>query len=112
MISEQKIKEAVELLRQSADPVKIILFGSYARGVPRDDSDLDFLVVEKEVESRYREMIRLQKAILPLRLAADILVVSKKNFEEWSDTPGNVLYFAAQEGKVVYEMEGTGKNPA
>ena len=43
MISEERIQEAVRLLREAASPVKIILFGSYARGDISEDSDLDFL---------------------------------------------------------------------
>jgi predicted nucleotidyltransferase len=47
MISEKTIQEAVELLRKAANPVRIILFGSYARGDITEESDLDFLVIEK-----------------------------------------------------------------
>jgi hypothetical protein len=33
----------------------------------------------------------------------DVVVVSARQFAEWSGTPGNVLHAAAIEGKVVYE---------
>ena len=46
MISEKTIQEAVELLIKAANPVRIILFGSYARGDVTEESDLDFLVIE------------------------------------------------------------------
>ncbi|MEA2045350.1 MAG: nucleotidyltransferase domain-containing protein [Euryarchaeota archaeon] len=104
MISESTIQEAVELLRKAANPVKIILFGSYARGEPSEDSDLDFLVIEKELEARRLEMVRLSDALRPLRIPVDVLVASEKVFNEWADTPGTVLYEAAREGKVLYEM--------
>ncbi|MCD4712259.1 MAG: nucleotidyltransferase domain-containing protein, partial [Clostridiales bacterium] len=41
MISQKTIQEAVELLRKAAKPVRIILFGSYARGDSKESSDLD-----------------------------------------------------------------------
>ena len=104
MISESTIQEAVELLRKAANPAKIILFGSYARGEPSEDSDLDFLVIEKELEARRLEMVRLSDALRPLRIPVDVLVASEKVFNEWADTPGTVLYEAAREGKVLYEM--------
>ena len=104
MISESTIQEAAELLRKAANPVKIILFGSYARGEPSEDSDLDFLVIEKELEARRLEMVRLSDALRPLRIPVDVLVASEKVFNEWADTPGTVLYEAAREGKVLYEM--------
>ncbi len=48
MIPQRTIQEAVERLRKAANPVRIILFGSYARGDMKETSDLDFLVVEKK----------------------------------------------------------------
>jgi hypothetical protein len=38
-----------------------------------------------------------------MRIPVDVLVVSREQFDEWSDTPGNVLHEAAAEGKVIYE---------
>ncbi len=103
MIPEATIQEAVDLLRKAAKPKKIILFGSYARGEPREDSDLDFLVVEKELKARRMEMVRLRRILRPLRIPVDIIVVSEQVFNEWADTPGTVIYEAAFEGRVLYE---------
>jgi len=104
MIAEATIQEAVKLLKEAANPVKIILFGSYARGDITEKSDLDFLVIEKELKVRRMEMIRLSDVLRPLRIPVDVLVASEKVFNEWADTPGTVLYEAAKEGKVLYEM--------
>ena len=103
MIDEETIQKAVELLRQAAKPTKIVLFGSYACGRQHEESDLDFLVVEQTVPARRREMVRLSDVLRPLRIPVDVLVVSEKNFNYWSDTPGTVFYEAATRGKVVYE---------
>ena len=43
MIPQATIREAVQLLKRAANPVKIILFGSYATGKADEDSDLDFV---------------------------------------------------------------------
>jgi len=109
MISKRKISKAVEELRRKVKPVRIILFGSYARGEAHPDSDLDLLIVKKRVADTHREMVKLQDLLRPLRLNADLLVVSEKSFKDWSDTPGSVIYQAAREGKVIYEMEKTGR---
>jgi predicted nucleotidyltransferase len=103
MIPQTTIQEAVYLLRKAANPVKIILFGSYARGKPREDSDLDFLVVEKELKARRMEMVKLRRILRPLRIPVDIIVVSEQVFNDWADTPGTVIYEAALEGRVLYE---------
>ena len=103
MISGSKIQEAVGLLREAGNPVRIILYGSYGRGTPHEDSDLDFLVVMPVLRNRRMEMVRLRRVLSPLRIPVDLLVVSDKVFREWSDTPGNIFYEAAREGRVLYE---------
>ena len=104
MILEATIQEAVRLLKEAANHVKIILYGSSARGDITEKSDLDFLVIEKELKSRRVEMVRLSDVLRPLHIPVDVLVASEKVFNEWADTPRTVLYEAAKEGKVLYEM--------
>ena len=87
MITREVIAEAVALLRKGARPCKIILFGSYARGRPRADSDVDFLVIEDRVRNIPAEMVRLRRLLSPLRIPADVIVVSRRQFAEWSDVP-------------------------
>ncbi len=46
------IQRMVEKLRKGYAPQKVILFGSYARGTARPDSDIDLLVI-KETSERF-----------------------------------------------------------
>ena len=55
MISAETIDKVVRTLVEAARPTKVILFGSYARGDARDDSDIDLLVVEPSVVSKRDE---------------------------------------------------------
>ncbi len=100
MIDEATIARAVDILREAAPGATIILFGSYARGEPREDSDLDFLVVEPKLTARREEMVRLRDALRPLRIPVEVLVASERTFRDWADTPGTVIYEAAKEGRV------------
>ena len=102
MIPQKTIHKAIELLQNAANPVKIILFGSYARGDITDTSDLDLLVIEKELKGRRMEMVHLRDVLSPLRIPVDLLVISEETYQEWKDTPGTVIYEAAIEGRVVY----------
>lgn len=102
MLSTDKIAAAVGILAKAAQPARILLFGSYARGDAREDSDLDFLVIEPEVADRAAEMVRLRRLLRPLRVPADILVYSTEEVERWGNQPGSALYWALREGKVVH----------
>jgi len=97
-----QIQPALQALIEAAQPERIILFGSHARGDAREDSDLDFLVIEANVEDRAREMVRLRRALRPLRIPVDVLVYSAADVARWGDQPGSALYWALREGRVVY----------
>ena len=102
MISEDTIAQAVARLVEAANPEQIVLFGSYARGDARADSDLDFLVVESEVTDRAREMVRLSRALRHLRVPVDVLVVSRDELERYGREAGSVYWWALKEGRVLH----------
>ena len=102
MIARETVDRATAILRDAVPEATIVLFGSRGRGEPRPDSDVDLLVVEPVVRSRRKEMARLADLLRPLRIPADVLVFSRAAFDKWSRIPGNVLYRAAREGKVLY----------
>lgn len=87
----------------AADPVRIVLFGSRARQDADSRSDLDLLVVERGLQDRYAELVRLSEALAGLILPVDLLVIGEEDFEQWSRTPGSVYHAARREGRVLYE---------
>lgn len=106
MTTQEAIRLAVQRLVKSAQPTKVILFGSYSKERPKEGSDLDFLVVEREVPSKLKEMVRLREAVGSIGLPVDIIVCSEEELEDWGHLPGTVLYWALKEGKVMYEAAG------
>lgn len=99
MVAEAVIQEAVRRLLQAAPGATVILFGSYARGQPGPDSDLDFIVVEPQVRGVRKESARLRAALEPLPVPADVLVIGEADFREWSSRPGTVWRHALREGR-------------
>jgi predicted nucleotidyltransferase len=100
-ITDELIAEAARRLAAAAPDAEIILFGSHARGDADEHSDLDFLVIEPEVESWGEESVRLRRWLRGLCVAADIIVVSRAYAEKWRDTHGGVVHAALDEGKVL-----------
>ncbi len=103
MISQETINKAVSKLVAAANPSKVILFGSYARGEATEESDLDLIVIKPHLENKGMEMVRLRYAIGRIGLGVDVLVYSQKDVDDWGHLPGTALYWALKEGKVVYE---------
>ena len=101
--NNETLRRLTELLARAAKPKYIILFGSRVRDEASEDSDFDVMVVETEVANRGKEMVRLGRLLRSLDVSVDLLVVSADMFEYWRDTPGNVYFEAASEGRMLYE---------
>ncbi|MBV8781264.1 MAG: nucleotidyltransferase domain-containing protein [Phycisphaerae bacterium] len=100
IIPQDLIDRAAAMLLQAAPAgSEVILFGSYARGDAGPESDLDFLVVEPVLGGQRSEMVRLREVLRPLKVPADVLVVSREGFDAWKDKINNVVYEAAREGR-------------
>lgn len=104
MLSLQYIVEAARRLAdQASQPVKIILFGSYARGEADDASDLDLMVVERELPDKAGEYLRLRQAIGRTGVGVDLLLLTEQEFQRRSQVPGTTAYWAKKEGKLLYD---------
>lgn len=102
-ISDTLIRDAAERLGRAArNPARVILFGSYARGAPDVGSDVDFLVVQQDGFSRRREIVRLQETLSPLRIPAEVLVVTHDEAAQ-PERAGDAVREALADGVVLHE---------
>jgi uncharacterized protein len=93
--------EIVEKLRP-LNPLKIILFGSYAYGVPNTDSDLDICVIKREIKSRSREKREIREKLKDLSLGKDIIITTPEEYEFYKNQFGSVFMDIEQKGKLLW----------
>ena len=92
---------------ETVSPERIILFGSYANGMEKPDSDIDLMVIESapfgKGRSRRKEMARLWMALKDFAFPKDILVYSRDEWERWRGAQNHIIARASREGRVLYE---------
>ena len=102
-IDEETLEHVVDQIVEFAHPEYIILFGSAATGNMTADSDLDLLVVERQVANTRQEGIRLRAALESVPWPIDVIVMSRQRFDDTKNVIGGIAYPAHKYGKVLYE---------
>ncbi len=82
LLSKKKINEIIKHIKIKANPSALYIFGSYAYGKPHENSDLDLLIIKDDVTNKRKEIVDLKKDIISADYSLDILLYSKKQFEE------------------------------
>ena len=103
MIASTELRSIVDRIAGRFDPEKIILFGSYARGVATAQSDVDILVVA-QTDLPQRDRFRaIRRLLADFAVALDVYLKTPEEYERWRCVVNHVVYFADKYGKVVYE---------
>lgn len=97
------VQEIVRRIVAVADPDRIVLFGSRARGDHRPDSDYDLLVIKRTGLPRQREEGPLYTALAPLTIDVNVLVYTPEDVEAWRSVRQALPTIATREGIVLYE---------
>ncbi len=102
MTANEAVEHLVRRIVDEVDPLRIIVFGSAARGEAEPDSDLDMLVVMPEGTQRRQTAQRLYRNIRGIGMPFDILVATPGDLEEHKDNVGLIYHTILREGKEVY----------
>lgn len=105
-MKEEIIRKAVEgiLGEHKIKVLKIILFGSRARGDYKERSDWDLLiVVDKKLlrEERLKISHLIRKTLADEFIPCDVLIKSEEEFEERKGVIGSVIRSAIEEGIIL-----------
>lgn len=103
-VDDELLQEIVKRIVNAVNPLKIILFGSWAYGKPHKGSDLDILVVIDNLTSSRREMrIKIRGLLEDFLIPQDIVVATTKDIEEWKNVPQAFITSIVKKGRVLYE---------
>ena len=103
MVSRRDIRKYVDALARHFAPERVVLFGSYARGNPRDDSDVDMLVImehdkRKDVEQAVAIDVQLQR-----KFPLDLIVCRPLEVKKRLAMGDSFLRTILGEGQVLHE---------
>ena len=102
---DQLIARIAERIGREYKPQKVILFGSYARGKPTEDSDIDLFIV-KDTDARMVDRFVEVKQLIydpQLRIPVSPLVYTPEELEKRLDMGDDFVKEVMSEGKVLYE---------
>lgn len=93
----EKIRKTIAqtLTASGVGPFNIYLFGSRARGMERDDSDYDIIVVtqrEFKGKEKFDLLRRIRKDIKYLGLSIDVILKSSREYSQSRGNFGSFIY--------------------
>ena len=100
-LDQKTLDEIIRRVVEVAQPERIILFGSAARGDMTRNSDVDLLIIKEGGDANLRAQI--YEKMYGVRVAVDAILVSPTDVERYKDSHALVIKPALQEGRVVYE---------
>lgn len=103
------LDEIVRRVVEVAQPERIILFGSAARGQMGTDSDFDLLVVKSGVPHRGHLADQIYRKLFGVAVPVDVIVVTPEDIERYRDKVGTIIGPALQEGAEIYSNAEYGK---
>jgi len=104
-IPQQVIEDVVRQIVERFQPQRIILFGSYAYGQPRPDSDVDLLVVLDTPLKEMEQAVRICQMI-EYHFGLDLIVRTPATLARRLALGDPFLHEIIRKGKVLYERTG------
>ena len=101
-ITQSTLDDIVRRIVEVAQPEKIILFGSAARGEMGPHSDLDLLIIKSGADS-LDLMGRIYSRLYGAGAAVDLVVATPEDIERYKDSHALVYKPAIREGLVLYD---------
>jgi predicted nucleotidyltransferase len=104
--TQEKVDRAVQLAIETAQPSRVILFGSWARGEAKWDSDLDMAVLMPDSAERDLGDIRraLRRRLGEVSMSIDLVMATEEFANCFGSEINSIYYRILRDGRVAYEQ--------
>jgi predicted nucleotidyltransferase len=103
MVAMNEIERFGKRIGEEFGAEKVILFGSYAQGTAKQDSDIDLLVVARTKLPPRERYSAVRRLVADFPAGFDIVVETPEEYLQWRTVVNHIVYFADKYGKVLYE---------
>ena len=99
------IDKIVPLIVSLVSPDQIVVFGSYARGDNTKKSDLDLLIIKKNLKNERETNNILYRAFFDnkINIPIDLISIDYNKYNELNNKIGYIYKSIKEQGKVLYE---------
>jgi uncharacterized protein len=102
MDQDELIADATKIIVEKANPKRIILFGSRARGEAQADSDLDLLIIVPDGTSSIDARRAIGRALISPETSYDLIVYTESEYGRMKLEGWSIFEEIDRDGKVIY----------
>jgi predicted nucleotidyltransferase len=102
----------IQRLVRALAPTRIVLFGSYAKGAERPDSDVDLLVIADVAREPATAMRRARQLVATNFPPIDVVLCTPEDAEHADRAPSPFLQSILESGVAIYARESRRDSPS
>jgi len=103
---KEKLNIMIDAIKEKTTPQKIILFGSFAKGTEKEDSDIDICIITDKPQRKIDMLNEIRLSTIDkIDIPFDILIYRKKEFNERAKRKNSFENQINEEGVLLYESE-------
>ena len=98
------IDKILPIILSIASPDQIILFGSYAKGNYTEKSDIDLLIVKKDLNNGNKIIDSIYRSFYEnkIGISVDVLTIDYNKYLELNNKIGYIYKTIKEQGRVIY----------
>lgn len=102
LLTEEKLNELITRIVETAHPLRIVLFGSAARGEATSESDIDVFVLVPDGTHRRKTAQQIYRNLVGFGIAVDVVVATPSDLERYGNSPGLIYRDVLRDGRELY----------